>query len=208
MIDNGFACKIMRKEIILILLTSLFFGRLGYCLDLSRYGLLDDDLKGAKIPYYDSGSRPQLRYCFQYNDNDEKMQDSISCSPYSRKEPLTAFAVALFPGFFVHGAGHFYAGDKKMATGLLVAEIASLPFLAVSFYDALAQMDGGESPIPQTVSISCGLIGTALFLGSWCVDVAAAPTKTAEMNRKHGYSLLFHPKIGKRSISLNVAMEF
>ncbi|HER00073.1 MAG TPA: hypothetical protein ENO22_12105 [candidate division Zixibacteria bacterium] len=44
----------------------------------------------------------------------------------SYKSEETAFMLALFPGFFIHGLGHFYAGDPSTGLVLLGIETVSI----------------------------------------------------------------------------------
>ncbi len=124
---------------------------------------------------------------------------------YRRKNPIAALVIAAGPGFFVHGAGHFYIGEKKIGAGLLAAELISLPLFYISIAHEMAEAEGG-STLSSNLAFAVGFSAVALFFGSYFVDVAAAPAKAAEMNRKHAHPYIIYPKVEKHSISVNLTL--
>jgi hypothetical protein len=95
------------------------------------------------------------------------------------KDPNTAAFYALVPGFFVHGAGHFYAGRSK--TGALLFGIEMLSGLSLYLF-ALSNLPNGEPDDTRRaayVSVAAGL-----FLGSWYYDIMKSPHAVKEYNEK------------------------
>lgn len=76
------------------------------------------------------------------------------------KSPGLAFIIALGPGFFVHGLGHWYANDGFIAGGLATAEVMS----AFSYYN------------PN--------LSNSLFFGSWLIDIIDAPFAAMRYNSR------------------------
>ncbi len=132
-------------------------------------------------------------------------KDSLGSPEYRRKDPIAAFAIAAGPGFFVHGAGHFYIGEKKVGAGLLAAELVSLPLFYISIAHGWAESEGG-STISSNLAFAIGSSAAILFFGSYFVDVAVAPAKAAEMNRKHAHPYIIYPKVEKHRISVNLTL--
>ncbi|MDP3024481.1 MAG: hypothetical protein Q8O10_03000 [candidate division Zixibacteria bacterium] len=110
-----------------------------------------------------------------YKEN--KQPDSLKL-----RNPNTALFYAAVPGFFVHGAGHFYAGKTKTGIALLGVEIISVGLLfRYVLTDFAASMDGGTGGEPETI---VGVIGGTLFVGSWIYDIIGAPLTIDRENEK------------------------
>ncbi len=133
-------------------------------------------------------------------------KDSLGSTEYRRKDPIAALVIAAGPGIFVHGAGHFYIGEKKVGAGLLAAELVSLPLFYISIAHGMAEAEGGSTLSPN-LAFAVGISAAALFFGSYFIDVAVAPAKAAEMNRKYAHQLIIYPKVEKHSISVNLALN-
>ena len=98
------------------------------------------------------------------------------------KSPMKAFTIAFLPGFFIHGMGHGYIGDTKMAKILLYTEFASLTTMAVgtalvaagSTAENVSFDKTDTNPLKSigTATIALGMIG---FTGSWAYDFIKAP---------------------------------
>lgn len=87
------------------------------------------------------------------------------------KNPNTAFALALFPGIFLHGFGHSYAEDEFFSTLLSGAEGVSIPFMIFSMF-------GGQ------YGYGLFITGMALFWGSWIFDFIHAPASAEHYNER------------------------
>ena len=115
----------------------------------------------------------------------ERQEDSIMVSRevYGRtKDPGKALFYALVPGLVVHGAGHFYAGDKTAGWVLVGGEVLSLCLIAYasrvrSDYKPLASDLDDET---ETI----GYFGLGLFVGTWIYDVIGAPIAVQRENRE------------------------
>jgi hypothetical protein len=61
--------------------------------------------------------------------NNEDVKVKTKVTPL---DPEVALHKALFPGFIVHGSGHFYAQDQNRGLSLMSLEIVSLVIMAIS----------------------------------------------------------------------------
>ena len=79
--------------------------------------------------------------------------------------------MALFPGSFLHGVGHYYAEDEFFGGLCAGAEGASIPFMIFSMW-------GGAG------SSGLFITGMVLFWGSWIFDVIHAPVSAEHYNER------------------------
>ncbi len=79
--------------------------------------------------------------------------------------------LALVPGFFVHGLGHFYTGEEKTALQLLLTEVAAVGLIVGGVVLGNATQDSGEVGGARRALIHAGGF---LFVGSWLADVLGA----------------------------------
>lgn len=106
------------------------------------------------------------------------------------KDPNKAFLLAFFPGFLIHGEGHFYAGDQLMGNVLLTGEVVSVLSIGLG---ALIKSDpntfsgGLLGPPTNSNTVGDNLIwgGIIAYLGLWIVDMAHAPTAATEYNNEY-----------------------
>jgi hypothetical protein len=87
-----------------------------------------------------------------------------------KKRRALATAASIVPGAFVHGSGHWVAGDRRTARRLLIAEALGLGLVVV-----------GEAPIirsggaPETMpALALVIPGAALVITSWLADIYGA----------------------------------
>lgn len=115
----------------------------------------------------------------------------VSCAggPSSRasgdpeeRSVLAGELLAIFPGFFVHGMGHRYAGNKERADELLLMEGYSA--LTAGLGGGLAAVGAHEDldalEVTGWVGVGVGGVG---FLGSWLYDVIFTPSEVKRYNR-------------------------
>ena len=96
------------------------------------------------------------------------------------KDPNVAAFYALVPGFFFHGAGHFYAG--KSGTGLALLGVEMLSIASFYLYGLASLPDGSSDNFTgQAVFLS---MAVGLFLGSWYYDIEKTPQAVKEYNEK------------------------
>lgn len=86
--------------------------------------------------------------------------------------PGTARLLAIFPGFFIHGMGHFYVGDYFTGGLILESEILAGVLFFPLFFSCW-----GKEVCPE------GILWDILVLGPWIYDIVYAPKK-AERIRK------------------------
>ncbi len=92
-------------------------------------------------------------------------------APRPAEEPagsLLGGVLALGPGLFVHGVGHYYAGDQDAALSLLLAEVTGLVLVVGGQLIGVATNESGEAGLAQQVLTHSGLL---LFAGSWGADI-------------------------------------
>ncbi len=122
---------------------------------------------------------------------------------YTRKSPLDAFIVGFFPGFVIHGLGHFYIGDNKGGQGLLLTEFASIA-LALPVAHVAKSMNPDKRG--DDISKLCIGFGAGLFVISWIADFADAPLKAAKLNKKYYSKFKIEPKLNNDLASINLTI--
>ena len=137
---------------------------------------------------------------FGIDDDDEPYFGSFE-RDYTKKSPVGAFLLGFFPGFAVHGLGHFYIGDKKSGNGFLLTETVSiaLMFPVAQMANSLTNERGSS-----TMSKMCKGFGAALFVFSWISDFTNAPLKAVKLNKKYGYAFSVAPKLNTDMASINL----
>jgi hypothetical protein len=98
------------------------------------------------------------------------------------KDPGKALLYALVPGLVVHGAGHFYAGDKTAGWVLVGGEILGLCLIAYAVGVRTDYKPQGSSLNDEAETI--GVFGVGLFVGTWIYDVIGAPLAVQRENRE------------------------
>jgi len=76
--------------------------------------------------------------------------------------------LAIGPGFFVHGVGHYYTGDEAAALKLLVGELLGAGLVVAGALVAARPEEAGRTGPLSTSLVQSGVF---LFLGSWLADV-------------------------------------
>lgn len=92
-------------------------------------------------------------------------------NPRSDEEPagsLLGGAIAIGPGFLMHGLGHYYTGDTRTALTLLLAELTGIGLVIAG-----ALVDNSTNGAGPTGGARNALLhaGALLFLGSWAADI-------------------------------------
>lgn len=125
------------------------------------------------------------------------------------KNPNVAFFYAFGPGFFVHGAGHFYADEKKTGWILVAGEIVSLGVLTFSGLVGFAESMGGA---PPTGSEKLALTGSIIFVGTWVYDLIGAPIAVKRKNQtlleKQNEGIQLEPGRGSDFVGLRIVKGF
>jgi hypothetical protein len=127
------------------------------------------------------------------------------------KDPNKAFQLAFFPGFFIHGYGHFYADDHLMGNVLLTGEVVSVLCVGLGalIKSDTASFSGGLLGNPQHAhAVGSDLIwgGLIAFAGLWIIDMAHAPTAAKDYNDSHNLKPTF--SLENDRPSLNLAYRF
>lgn len=101
----------------------------------------------------------------------------------AEKSVLTAELLAIFPGFFVHGLGHRYAGASETADDILAMELYSL--LTAGLGGGLLALGKAEDAEAVEVAGWVGIgVGGVGFLGTWLYDIVFTPSEVGNYNRR------------------------
>ena len=96
------------------------------------------------------------------------------------KSEDTAFLLALLPGFFIHGLGHIYAGDRLTGFALFGIEVVSaLTVVGVGVHGAFGGKTIDSKFGLRNFIFFAGLVG---FFGSWVYDFLHADTAVRKYN--------------------------
>jgi len=115
----------------------------------------------------------------------QQMEDSIGVERTNStklKNPNMAIFYAVVPGFLVHGAGHFYAGEKTTGWMLVAGEVLSLGMMTYAVGAGFAEAMGGSDSSNDDDMI--GIAGAILFISTWVYDLAGSPVAVQKRNRK------------------------
>lgn len=98
-------------------------------------------------------------------------------SAFANEEPdygeALPVAVAYVPGFVVHGAGHFVAGDSDTGWKLVYAELAGLGLL-VGGFSGLALTGAADETVTPLIGLTA--LGGSTFFFSWLADIYGVST--------------------------------
>lgn len=103
-----------------------------------------------------------------------------------RKSRFVGTFLAAIPGYFVHGLGHWYAGDRNTALVLLGTEIIAIGLLAGadSHPGNYTNQEGRMVMSPDASVLATA--GAITFVGGWAVGVALTPGAVERWNVAHG----------------------
>lgn len=142
----------------------------------------------------------------------QQMQDTMrtkTTDSLKLKNPNVAFFYAFVPGFFVHGAGHFYADEKKTGWILVAGEVVSLGVLTFSGFVGFAESMSGS---PPTGSEMLALTGSIVFIGTWVYDLIGAPIAVKRNNQmlleKRNEAIQLEPGWGNDFVGLRIVKGF
>lgn len=178
--------------------------------------IIDNSYLFARINRYEANS---LR-CFNGNGIDSNIllnstnhlkindkRDSISQRkntnyqiPSNKYDPSMALMFSIIPGFFLHGAGHFYA--ERYGTAILLLSIEAL---SISFFAGSAFIAWGSENEEETfygIVIASGI----LFLGTWIYDMVMAP-KICEKERQKLKRISIKPSVQKMYIGNKIGLK-
>ena len=139
---------------------------------------------------------------------EKRIEENERDSTYTFKDPGTAFTMAFAPGFFIHGLGHSYIGEKKAFRFLLLTEVVSIVMYGYGFYLLLPSAFGYPDEGNTAVGGALAFTGTFLFFWSWIYDFTVAPDRARELNKIHGYSIYLYPDFRGDFTSLNFGIKF
>ncbi len=109
-------------------------------------------------------------YTFAQNDTSTAPTKELSSteSDNTFQPGLLPGAVSVVPGFVMHGAGHWAAGDSQTAKKLLTAEICGIGLM---FGGIFAAAMTGASPFTTGAAVIASTVGFSLFLHSYTSDI-------------------------------------
>jgi hypothetical protein len=122
------------------------------------------------------------------------------------RNPSAAFGLALLPGALVHGAGNYYAGERKTGGILFLSEVFGLALMNLSHPSGDPEQRLGDRDRATRSDGGLQTVGRVLFVGSWLYDLASASDAARRRNRRRvreGLELGFEPAAEGRRTSFN-----
>ncbi len=94
-----------------------------------------------------------------------------------------ALMKSLFPGFLVHGSGHFYGKDQNTGMSLLSAQILSIVMMAISLNEIISpvELETDSANVSKVIFYT----GVTIFGVSWLWDIIFAPVSVDKYNSSH-----------------------
>ena len=124
----------------------------------------------------------------QDDPSDERQKKSDMIDNYE-KDMLLGYFMAAVPGFFVHGAGNFYAGNVRRGAVLCLAGVVSS--CGIILYNMGQALDESSEPPTTGAKIWYG-ISLTLFFGSWLWDIMTVQD-SIEDRHPSGANISFGP---------------
>jgi hypothetical protein len=116
-------------------------------------------------------------------------QDSFEVKCSHMHNPYTTLLISFVPGLALHGAGHYYIGEKNTAYLLLGVEALSILTYTLALAAGSGNPEGGVSDQTKERSEVVMGIGAAVFVGTWLYDVVGAQVTLSHKRRQYGCSL-------------------
>jgi hypothetical protein len=137
-------------------------------------------------------------FCSNVSIDSMKNIKTFKVEHYTYKSPGAAFALALIPGFAIHGLGHYYIGDKGTGMAISFSEFLSVFFIA-------SHMVGDDENSGKKHDRLIGL-GTIMFFVPWAYDFVASPIKANIMNKQHQAAFYLAPSIRRNTACVRLVM--
>ncbi|MGB2696486.1 MAG: hypothetical protein WBD28_01345 [Candidatus Zixiibacteriota bacterium] len=170
----------MRKIFLVLALALILISSTESFASSSKFGFLENSTQNQN----------SLRFFYVQNQSpaDTASSKYASNKSLTLKDPKEALFYAIVPGFVVHGAGHFYAGETKTGIALLATELMSFGFYVVAVLEGLGKTESREDH-----SGAYAATAVVLFMGSWGFDIFRAPKmvmkQNQELQKKQGLNL-------------------
>lgn len=116
-------------------------------------------------------------------------------------DPTTALMLSIFPGVFLHGAGHFYAKRYGTAVLLLGTEVLSIFFFIRA---PLAALEGGEKGEETAMGAFIG--SGIIFIGSWIYDMVVSPN-ICKKERQKLKRISVQPSVQKMYVGNKIGLK-
>lgn len=141
------------------------------------------DMESASNQFYGLSVASQSQGIFQDQNINRFDQNSGQRTIYhpGYKSESTATLLAAFPGFFVHGLGHFYAADYLTASILFTLELFAV---SGTFGAIVDHIDNNEPRGEFDLNTAAVIVSLAVFLASWIYDFAHADAAVRKYNKK------------------------
>lgn len=147
-----------KKSFIVVSLILLNSYLVFYCDAQTKYDFLKDE---GRISIQIDTSKKSKSPIITYNSKPTKI-----IPKEKEKNPYMALGFALFPGCFIHGLGHFYAGE--IDKGIILTIISGLSIIGVK--TAVGSSLGGA-----TDADILGVVSFVVFFSTWAYDLIGAP---------------------------------
>jgi len=140
------------------------------------------------------------------NFENDKTENKQTSEPYFPcKDPVVATTLAIFPGFIIHGLGHYYVGENNTGARLLSFELASV---IVYFVANGRQLDGANIDERERTSKTLVNLSIVTFAVVWLYDIIGSPIKAVEANREYREWHSIYPEVRKDLVALNISLSF
>lgn len=187
----------MKKLFLVLAIALILISSTEAFANSSKFGFLADSSRNLN----------SLRFSYSQNHSsvDTGNSKSLKNTSLRLKDPNKAILYAVFPGFFVHGAGHFYGGDSR--TGSLLLSTEALDFIFLLGYPGwvVEELFGDMPEFMRSAYFSLG-IAPVLFFGSWYYDIFNSPQAVKDYNEKLQMKNRMGLKINPSRI--NIVFEF
>lgn len=122
------------------------------------------------------------------------------------KIPELAAVIAIFPGIFMHGFGHLYAGKYLTWGYLMIATMVGYYLLSIE--DAYLPYEGADLRDKRyhyfdRIYYSARI----LFFGSWAYDIIGAPIICARHNKRLKQKLFMNPYFEKNQLGNQIGIQ-
>lgn len=124
----------------------------------------------------------------------------------AKKDPTKAFLISAVPGALFHGAGNYYAGRKRTAGKLFLAELFGLALMGFDHPSGGIDQQIGDRDRDGASKGQLQNVGRVLFFGSWLFDLATSPEGARRRNAqaaREGLTFELEPAVTSQGFSFN-----
>lgn len=163
---------IMKKLFFVLVFALILIINSNVFANSSKFGFLADS----------SQNQNSLRFFYAQNQSVSDTSNSkyLQNKNLRLKDSNKALFYSIFPGFFLHGTGHLYAGKPRTALLLFTTEVFGVLLLVRAA--GLENSSNKEKTAENSALV--GVIGSMLFFGSWFYDLIGSPLEVKKRNEE------------------------